>query len=62
MDAVVIRCKDCGALFYATTRIEIEDVLDFVKYVRQGHKISVVDAAVVRTELATCTCSTDKKG
>ena len=62
MDAIVIRCKDCGALFYAAARIEPEDVLDFVKYARQGHRVSVVDAAVVRAELATCTCSGHKKG
>ena len=62
MDGIAIRCKGCGALFYATNRIEPEDVMDFVKYVRQGHRVYRVDPAVERVEIEACTCSTDKKG
>ncbi len=56
MNAIIIRCKDCGALFYATTRLEPEDLDDFVEYVREGHKVSVADAEVVRTEFCACNC------
>jgi hypothetical protein len=56
MDTVVIRCKDCGALFYANACLEPADVLDIVEYARRGDKVDVVDAAVVRVELGTCTC------
>jgi len=55
-DTVVIRCRDCGALFYASQRIEPADVLEIIRYKEQGHKIAVVDAAVVRIEFQSCTC------
>lgn len=59
MDAVVVRCKDCKALFYAVAQIEPSDVLDLIEYARQGHTVEVVNATVVRVELATCTCTDD---
>lgn len=56
MDAITIRCKDCGALFYANSQIEPEDVLDIIKYAQDGHKVMVTDAEHVRVELSTCAC------
>ena len=57
MDTVVIRCKECGALFYASQRIEAADVLEIVEYAKRGHEIAVVDAAVVRVEFRSCVCA-----
>jgi hypothetical protein len=34
MDTVAIRCKGCGALFYANARITPEDVLEIVEYAK----------------------------
>lgn len=56
MDAIVIYCRDCGALFYAASRPEPADILEIVDYAKQGHQVAKVDAAVVRAEFCTCRC------
>jgi hypothetical protein len=56
MDAITIRCKDCSALFYANAHIQPDDILDIIRYAQEGHTVAVVDAEVVRVELATCYC------
>lgn len=59
MDAVVIRCKDCGALFWAAslTALLPEDFRDIAKYDKDGHKVSIENAEAVRIELESCSCS-----
>jgi len=44
---IAIYCKDCGALFYAVSRITADDVLEIVKYAHQGHHVKKVTAATV---------------
>ena len=57
MDAVVIYCKDCQALFYANSRPRVEDIPDIVQYALEGHEVAVVDVEIVRAELASCRCT-----
>lgn len=61
MNTIVVYCKDCGAMFYANARPTVDDVIDIIGYYKEGHRIIVVDAAIVRVELATCICALGKK-
>ncbi|RPJ40096.1 MAG: hypothetical protein EHM35_00380 [Planctomycetaceae bacterium] len=58
-NVVAIYCKDCGALFYANSRILPEDVLDIAKYAREGHRVALVTNATIRECLACCHCESD---
>lgn len=61
-DTIVIYCKDCGAMFYANSRILPEDVLEIAEYAKAGHQVAMVDSVNVRLALASCRCgaTTDK--
>ena len=53
---VGICCRDCGALFYANSRVLAEDIPDIVKYALQGHEVRLIESVSVRTEFCPCLC------
>lgn len=49
---LVIRCKVCGAVFYATSQPTYYDLLDVVMYARRGHNVELASCATIEN----CEC------
>ena len=56
-DTIVVYCKECDALFYATSRATADDVLEIAELAALGHRVAKVDPYEVRVNFASCDCA-----